>query len=130
MAQQEDGALRRAIGAQIRALRLRRGLTLREAAARCGVSFAMLGTIEKNGQNTTLDRLEQIVRGLGGELALYPLDTDVVALAAEGSAEYNQLGDRTQVGLRFLRILPRIPTEEIDVFVHELALWERRYGGD
>ena len=29
---------------------------------------------------------------------------------------------------RFLRVLPSLPDDDLDVFIHEIALWERRYG--
>lgn len=96
-------------------MRLAQGLTLREAATRCGVSFQMLGQIEK-GQNTTVDRIETIIEGLGGGASL------AVSEAVEPIPS-----DRRAIADRFLRVLPNIPPEELDVFIHELALWERRY---
>lgn len=106
---------REEIGEQLKAMRLAQGLTLREAASRCGVSFQMLGQIEK-GQNTTIDRIEAIIEGLGGGASL------AVSEASEPLPE-----SRRAIAARFLKILPNIPDEELDVFIHELALWERRY---
>lgn len=124
MPNDDEVELRRLLGKQIRQLRLERGLTLREAAVKCGLSFAMLSMIEKHGQNTTLDKIEKIVNGLGGRLVISAGDDDNAATATEADD-----APRVEVGRRFARILPRIPDEELDVFVHELALWERRYGG-
>ena len=98
------------IGRQIRARRVALGLTLREAAPRCGLSYSMLAQIEK-GQATTTPRLHAIRAGLGMD-------------AAEAVPD-----DRAAIMARFRAVLPHIPEEELDVFIHELALWEKRYLG-
>jgi transcriptional regulator with XRE-family HTH domain len=115
------------VGKQIRAARLARGLTLREAAPRCGVSFQMLGQIEKHGQNTTLERVEAIVQGLEATVQV-----KIVVMEAEGpelSAEAVPVGRRRAIAERVLAVLPSVPDEEIDVFLHTVGLWERRHGG-
>jgi transcriptional regulator with XRE-family HTH domain len=120
----DEDSLRRRLGAEIRRLRLARSLTLREAAPRCGLSHQMLQQIEKNGQNTTLEKLEGIIRGLRGEITLtleesaLPPEPDLGGIPAA----------RRAIAERFLSVLPVLPEEELDVFVHSIALWERRYG--
>ena len=103
------------VGDQIRQLRLAQGLTLREAAPKCGVSFTTLDQLERGVLNTTLDTLAKVGRGLGAE-ARFDM-TIAAALPPE----------RRAIANRFLSVLPHVPQEEIDVFLHELALWERRY---
>jgi transcriptional regulator with XRE-family HTH domain len=107
------------IGRQVRAARLARGLTLREAAPKCGLSYQMLGQIER-GTPTTTTRLQAIAEGLGVAWAITVPDDEPAAA---------QPGDPLRAALlaRFAAIAPYIPDEELDIFVHELALWERRY---
>lgn len=57
------------IGERIRARRAALGLNVREAAARCGMSFQTFSGIE-NGVNTTVDTLDRIAAALGDELIL------------------------------------------------------------
>lgn len=109
------------IGRQVRAARLARGMTLREAAPLCGVSYQMLGQIE-NGQNTTVDTLEKIVRGLGASVTVALAEAETMQTPRPIPA------DRRAVVERFLSVLPGIPQEEIDVFLHQVAVWERRHG--
>lgn len=104
-----------AIGERIRGLRLARGLTLREAAPLCGVKFSTLGQIENGTINTTLDTLEAIVTGLGANVSVEL--TPGPAIPAERRAVLN----------RFATVLPYVPDDHLDVFLAELALWERRY---
>lgn len=101
--------LRSWFGAAVRRARAERGITQREAAALAGVSYQLISQIETGRVNTTVDTIEAIADALGIELVL----------VSEGS--------RPGVARRFLAVLPNIPEEELDVFVHELALWERRY---
>jgi transcriptional regulator with XRE-family HTH domain len=118
----EEGSLRKHLGEEIRKLRIARGLTLREAAPRCGLSFQMLGQIEKDGQNTTIEKLEGIITGLRGAISL-TLDEPATEPKPDEIPE-----GRRAVADRFLGVLPFLPEEELDVFLHTLALWERRHG--
>lgn len=114
----DEGSLRKQLGEEIRRLRIARGYTLREAASRCGLSYQMLGQIEKNGQNTTIEKLEGIVRGLRGRIhigldAEEPVpDPGVVPEARRAIAD------------RFLRVLGRVEEKDLDIFLHTMALWE------
>jgi transcriptional regulator with XRE-family HTH domain len=114
------------VGKQIRAARLARGLTLREAAARCGVSYQMLGQIELHGQNTTLERVDSIVSGLD---AMVDMKIVVPEVAGPAPSAVHVPVERRAIAERVLAILPAIPDEELDVFLHTVGLWESRYGG-
>lgn len=114
---------RTAIGESIRALRLARGYTLREAAPRCGVQFTTLGQIEA-GANTTLETLEKVVTGLGGVVDVEVRDLRDAVLPPPPKVPPHRQG----IAHRMLAILPHIPDDEMDVLLAQVALWERRYG--
>lgn len=114
---------RNAIGENIRALRLARGYTLREAAPRCGVQFTTLNQIE-GGSNTTLETLEKVVTGLGGVVEVEIRDLRDAVLPATPKVPLHRQG----IAHRLLSILPHIPDDEMDVLLAQVALWERRYG--
>lgn len=104
------------IGQRLKDRRIALGLTLREAAPICGVSFQSLGAVERGTKNATMDLLDKIATGLG-------ITLDLVV-----SEEKPLPNDRDALIARFQRVAPLIPGEELDIFVAELALWERRYG--
>lgn len=54
-------------GADLRALREGRNLTLKDLAKRAGVSFSVVGHIERGG-NTTLERLDALAAAVGAEI--------------------------------------------------------------
>lgn len=56
---------RKAIGRQLRMLREERGLTLTTLALMVGVERSYLGKIEAGRINTSVDKLEKIVLGMG-----------------------------------------------------------------
>ncbi len=107
--------LRDDLGRRIRDARLALGLTQREAAERSGVSYQLISQIERGAVNTTVDTVAQICEQLG-------LEVDVHAAQPTVSESRRALAER------FLAVLPALPQEDLDVFVHEIALWERRYG--
>lgn len=102
--------LRNEIGGRVRNARLARALTQRELARQAGVSHQLISQIENGIVNTTLDTLDAIWNTLDLDGTLDPS------------------GSRAPVAERFAAVLPHIPDEELEVFLHELALWERRYG--
>ncbi len=56
------------IGQIIRQKRKSDGLTLEEAAAVCGVSYAFLSALENGKATVQLNKVLQVLRGLGLEL--------------------------------------------------------------
>lgn len=105
------------LGQRLRAARQAQGLSLRAAAPRCGVSYQMLAQIEA-GTPTTTEKLAAIAQGLGVEID--------VRVGGGASGPDVRVGD--PVVDRFATIVRRLPQEDLEVFLHELALWERRYG--
>ena len=101
-----------AIGRALRARRLALGLTLREAATRAGYSHASIDNVENGRQNVTIDTLQALASTLGVSLEITT----------------SKPGPRDEIVARVARIMPLLPDEDVDVFVHELALWERRHG--
>lgn len=72
-------------GHDLRALRERRDLTLKELARRAGLSFSQIAMIERGG-NTTIERLDLLATALGCEMhiALYdPRESRAVVLNPE-----------------------------------------------
>jgi transcriptional regulator with XRE-family HTH domain len=68
--------LRPALGARIKALRNRLGISQEELASRAGMHWTYLSDLERGRQTPTLDMLNRVARGLGVTLAEFfsPLD--------------------------------------------------------
>lgn len=118
-------SLREHVGKQLRALRIARGLTTREAADGGPLKRAMLNHVELGQETTTIDKLEALVARLGGSIEV---KIDQESDSDRDVAPTPDIGRKRQgLARRFLAILPFIPDEELDVFVHEVRLWEHRY---
>lgn len=61
-----------ALGTELAAMRRKRGLTLRAAAALIGMSHGYIDAVERGrpNANITLDTLERMATGLGGRLSV------------------------------------------------------------
>lgn len=99
------------LGARIRAKRTELGLTVREVGAKAGVDFSYVSYVERGQRNVSFDKLSRITSALG------------IDIQGESTPDPT----RAAVIDRFARVAPFVPEDEIDVFVHELALWEKRY---
>jgi transcriptional regulator with XRE-family HTH domain len=108
---------KKALGEALKARRIAKGMTLRDLATKVGLTHAAIDHIENGRRNTTVDTLSKIAEAL---------DTSIDVVVADIGGP--PLSGREAVLRRFSAILPNIPDDELDVFVHELALWERRYG--
>ncbi len=73
------------LGARIRALRLRQGLTLRELAARAGVTESFLSQVERGVASPSIASVQRIARALGHSIArLFSEDEPTGSLVREG----------------------------------------------
>lgn len=128
-----DMGAREWVGGRVRARRESLGLVTREAAPRCGLSFSMLNQIETGSANTTVDRLGEIAEGMGMTLeellAPTPPTPSPPPTASEAEAILASAGPRLEIVKRFAKIAPNVDDDEFSVFLYELALWEKRYGG-
>ncbi len=91
-------------GAAIRKARLRSGLSQREVAIRAGTSQAAISRIERGIEGLTMERLEQILAGLGWKprLELEPIaehDADTRRLHEDADGDP---GVRLEGGLRWI----------------------------
>ena len=106
------------VGVRIRALRAAMDLSLRDLAARSGVSAPMLSQVERGETSPTLAVAERIAAGLELTLSqLLRLDEDghvVVARAGERRSRERR-GHRTE------ELTPPLPGQRADVSVHTLA---------
>jgi transcriptional regulator with XRE-family HTH domain len=123
------GWLAREIGSQLRKHRKQQGLTLKQTTDAIidpdPISLSMLGQVEKDGQNTTLDKLEGVLNVLGLEVRVEPSHPEHSErlLAAEPGPT-----PRASLTSRLGAVAPRVPNEDLEVLDRLLALWERRYG--
>jgi transcriptional regulator with XRE-family HTH domain len=107
-----------AIGERVHALREAMGLSLRDLAARSGVSAPMLSQVERGETSPTLAIAARIATGLELSLSqLLRLDEGgqvAVVRAGEGRA-------RSRRGHRTEELTPSLPGQRADVSIHELA---------
>ena len=108
------------LGRRVRALRGARGATLRETAARAGLSERFLGLVESGSANISVRKLASLARALGttpAELLSGPggeRDLPVIALLGLRGA------GKTTIGRRLARRL-RVPFVELDRRVEKAA---------
>ena len=108
------------LGRRVRALRAARGSTLREMAARAGLSERFLGQVEGGGANISVRKLASLAGALGttpAELLNGPggeRDLPVIALLGLRGA------GKTTIGRRLARRL-HVPFVELDRRVEEAA---------
>lgn len=123
------GWLAREIGSQLRKHRKQQGLTLKQTTDAITdpdpISLSMLGQVEKDGQNTALDKLEGVLNVLGLEMRveLAGSDPSEGLLAAEPGPP-----SRASLASRLGAVASRVPNEDLEVLDKLLVLWERRYG--
>ena len=61
---------REIIGQQVAALRNKRGLTTRQLADRCGISYSNVGKIERGAYNVSVDILGKVCEALGADIRI------------------------------------------------------------
>ena len=103
------------LGERIRARRLELGLTMREAAERCGVDHSMIGHLEKGEKNPTIDTLAAIAQGLEVDLSI-----DLEPQGSQVPKERQAIIDRAA------RVIPILEARDLDMLVHMMSLWERQ----
>jgi XRE family transcriptional regulator, regulator of sulfur utilization len=114
-----------AIGERVRALREAMGLSLRDLAARSGVSAPMLSQVERGGTSPTLAIATRIAAGL--ELTL----SQLLRLDEGGQVAVVRAGEgrtRSRRGHRTEELTPPLPGQRADVSLHELAPGARTGG--
>ena len=63
-------SIRTKIGAELRAIRQARGLSIRELAERTGIGYAHISRVENGTYNIRLDIIERLLAGLNAELKI------------------------------------------------------------
>jgi XRE family transcriptional regulator, regulator of sulfur utilization len=114
-----------AIGERVRALREAMGLSLRDLAARSGVSAPMLSQVERGETSPTLAVAARIAGGL--ELSL----SQLLRLDEGGQVAVVRAGEgrvRSRRGHRTEELTPALPGQRADVSLHELAPGARTGG--
>jgi XRE family transcriptional regulator, regulator of sulfur utilization len=107
-----------ALGTRVRALREGMGLSLRDLAARSGVSPPMLSQVERGETSPTLAIAERIAGGL--ELTL----SQLLRLDERGHLVVIRAGERrvrSRRGHRAEELTPPLPGQRADVSMHALA---------
>jgi transcriptional regulator with XRE-family HTH domain len=108
------------IGARVKALRESAGLSLRDLAARSGVSAAMLSQVERGETSPTLAVAERIAAGLELRLSqLLRLDEDGSVTIVRASER--QHGGNARRGHRFEVLTAAQPGQRAELSRHTLA---------
>lgn len=115
------------VGERIRALREGMGLSLRDLAARCGVSAPMLSQVERGETSPTLATAARIAAGLDLTLSqLLRLDEQqhlVIVRSGQGRAH-------EEAGHRVEEMTPPLPGQRADVSLHGLMPGASTAGAD
>jgi XRE family transcriptional regulator, regulator of sulfur utilization len=108
------------VGSRVRALREHMGLSLRELAARTGVSAPMLSQVERGDTSPTLAVASRIAAGLDLTLSqLLRLDeADTVSVVRR---DERRTGGPNGDGHRYEIVTPPGPGQRAEVSVHSLA---------
>jgi transcriptional regulator with XRE-family HTH domain len=116
----EQAAVPEALGARIRALREGMGLSLRDLAARSGVSAPMLSQVERGETSPTLQVAARIAHGLELRLSqLLRLDEDgAVTIVRAGERRQGPSGAR---GHRYEVLTPPLPGQRAELSRHTLG---------
>jgi transcriptional regulator with XRE-family HTH domain len=109
-----------ALGPRIKALREGMDLSLRDLAARCGVSAPMLSQVERGETSPTLQVAERIAGGLELRLSqLLRLDEDgAVTIVRPGERRKGPAGAR---GHSYEILTPPLPGQRAELSRHRLA---------
>jgi transcriptional regulator with XRE-family HTH domain len=108
------------IGARVKALRESAGLSLRDLAARSGVSAPMLSQVERGETSPTLTLAARIASGLDLRLSqLLRLDEDGAVTVVPASAR--RRGGNTRRGHRFEVMTAAQPGQRAELSRHVLA---------
>jgi transcriptional regulator with XRE-family HTH domain len=109
-----------ALGPRIRALREAMDLSLRDLAARCGVSAPMLSQVERRETSPTLHVAERIAAGLELRLSqLLRLDEDGAVSIVR--ADERRKGPRERRGHSYEILTPPLPGQRAELSRHTLA---------
>lgn len=107
------------VGPRVRALRESMGLSLRDLAARCGVSAPMLSQVERGETSPTLQVAARIAAGLDLRLSqLLRLDEDGVVTIVRGDERRSGGGAG---GHSFEVLTPALPGQRLELSRHVLA---------
>lgn len=112
--------VKKEMGARIRALRKRKGLTQEDMASRCGLHWTYIGGLERGERNPTLTTLHRVAGGLSvpiGDLINTP------------SFKKAPTTDDAKEG-KLLRLLRRKDPQSVDLaagLVREVLRWRARY---
>jgi transcriptional regulator with XRE-family HTH domain len=108
------------IGARVKALRESSGLSLRDLAARSGVSAPMLSQVERGETSPTLTVAARIAAGLELRLSqLLRLDEDGAVSVVRGSER--RKGPSTAHGHSYEILTPPLPGQRAELSRHTLA---------
>jgi transcriptional regulator with XRE-family HTH domain len=118
----DNKMIKKELGAHIRAIRRRRGLTQEEMADKCGLHWTYIGGLERGERNPTLTTMERIARGLG---------VSVVDLMVKPTEDPGNLTPREREEARLMRFLHKKDAETLQLagrVLREVVGWRDRYG--
>jgi transcriptional regulator with XRE-family HTH domain len=105
------------LGRRLRLVRFEKGLTLKEVAARCGMSATHISEVERGKTSPTIGALQRISAALGENPSLFVRDESLpaVLLTKAGHGCYRYVADAGGKPGRFEMVGPGIPGGIIQV---------------
>lgn len=111
----------------MKARRISLAWSLRETAHRAKVSHAAIDNLEHGRQNVTIGTLEKVASALGIPVEVLVGSESAAETKSEPAPSLGPAGPAAAISARFARIAPHIPEDELDVFIHQVERWERRF---
>jgi transcriptional regulator with XRE-family HTH domain len=120
MKNNSDTTIKKELGARIRALRKRHGLTQEEMAEKCDLHWTYIGGLERGERNPTLTTMQRVAAGLG--VGLNQL--------IDARSFPRPQSDEESKEARLLRLIRKKGGDSVDLatkVIREVVRWRDRY---
>lgn len=111
------------LGQRLRRRRFERGLTLKDVAARCGMSATHISEVERGKTSPTIGALQRISKALGEDSSFFVREDSLPSVIISKAAERAELfgADKHGVPLATQILSPGIPGGTLQMFATTVA---------